>query len=49
MTIFCQFVFAAVTRYIKKRKQKERVETLVETQSAEDYLFLYDGGKYSCF
>ena len=32
----------------QKRKQKERVET-VETQSAEDYLFLCDGGKHSCF
>jgi len=42
-------VFAAVTTNKKKRKQKERVETLVETQSAEDYLFLCDGGKHSCF
>ena len=33
----------------QKQKQKGRVETLVETQSAEDYLFLCDGGKHSCF
>ena len=37
----------------KKTKQKQkkngRVETLAETQSAEDYLFLCDGGKHSCF
>ena len=33
----------------KQTKKKGRVETLVETQSAEDYLFLCDGGKHSCF
>ena len=33
----------------QKQKQKGRVETLVETQSAEYYLFICDGGKHSCF
>jgi len=33
----------------QKTKNKGRVETLVETQSEEDYLFLCDGGKHSCF
>jgi len=32
----------------KKRKKKERDETLVETQSVEEYLFLCDGGNHSC-
>jgi len=32
----------------KKKKKKERVETLVETQSVEEYLFLCDGGNHSC-
>ena len=32
-----------------KNKKRGRVETLVETQSAEDYLFLCDGGKHPCF
>ena len=33
----------------KNKTKKGRVETLVETQSTEDYLFLCDGGKHSCF